>query len=89
MREAITTDIPFGSINPQQDKLFAVRAGVSAKDALEHASCLLSVALDIRHEAIESSSATAWASAYLTEMAKAAIDAATSGMLQAGEVDHA
>ncbi|MHB0817280.1 DUF3077 domain-containing protein [Stutzerimonas stutzeri] len=58
-----------------------VNAGVPASDALEHASCLLATVVDLAMNVGESGvrGSEAFAIQYLTEMAKALVDAAAMG----------
>lgn len=80
------TQHPFFSCNSSGDKLFAVVDGVRPIDALQSASCFLdsarAVSLEAADGADEASGRLIYASAYLVEIAKAAIDAATSSLLQ-------
>lgn len=76
-----TTSIPFESINPAGEMLFAVRPGVKATDALEVASCYMASARDFaEHLAQELSEGghndRVWAAYYLINMAKAVLDSA-------------
>ena len=72
----------FGKCNVQNQRLFNVNAGISAEDALQHASLVLNCvntlsflgAMDDGNEAMR------WASHYLSEMAKAIIDDVALGL---------
>lgn len=79
---ALTGEYPFGVINPEQQELFAVRAGLPVADALEHASCLLEavaqIATDIGMDS-EPSAHQAWPALYLTQMASAIVNAVVRG----------
>ena len=61
----------FFSCNSFNENLFSVRAGVSANNALETASCFLDVARDCAYSGEGNFSNAA---AYLIEMAKAVVD---------------
>lgn len=61
----------FFSCNSFNENLFSVRAGVSANNALETASCFLDVARDCAYQGDANLSNAA---AYLIEMAKAVVD---------------
>lgn len=77
----------FFSCNPRQDPLFAVRAGVSANDALEMASSLLASAATTAYRvAGDEGCEEIFAVAYLVEMARGVVDAAL--MADAREVRH-
>jgi hypothetical protein len=82
---ALTGEITFAVINVEQQPLFAVRPGLPATDTLEHVSCLLDVVTeltrDLGFESVEPTGETrkAWAALYLTEMARAAVDAVVLG----------
>lgn len=75
----VTRRTRFFSCNPQGERLFSVRAGISADDALEQASCFLDSALDIASDLVNEHQANGSiaAVAYLIEMSKAVVDAAT------------
>lgn len=73
-----TASHPFFSSSSGQEDLFAVLPGVAAIEALETASCLLSVAHTCAFESTETEN-LANAAAYLTDMAKAVIDSVMLG----------
>ena len=60
------------------ETLFAVRPGIDALDALEIASCLLSVAHTCAYESTDAENLSN-AAAYMTDMAKAVIDSVMLG----------
>jgi hypothetical protein len=77
----------FFSCNAGQQALFAVNEGVSILDALEQASCFLDSAEEITRQAAEEcNSTTVYAAAYLVEISKAIVDAATSAIMK--ECNH-
>ncbi|MDZ4077196.1 MULTISPECIES: DUF3077 domain-containing protein [Hydrocarboniphaga] len=85
-KSAATTCFAFHQVNPEETKLFTVRPGVPASDALEAASCFMDVALslckgigslsddDVRAGMACDLRQTAFASLFLLEMAKAVVD---------------
>ena len=77
-----------GKYNAQNQRLFSVNAGVSAEEALQHASLLLNCVntLSFLGSVDDGNDAMRWASHYLSEMAKAIIDDVTLG-LQHVELD--
>ena len=78
-----TCAIPFSQFNPDGDTLFSVRAGIPHDDALEQASCLLSIALNsLGRVAQDHDSETAAGAKHLVEMAKALVDAVTNSKYQ-------
>ena len=68
----------FFSCNPAQERLFSVRPGIPAEDALITASNFLDVARTCAYEGTETENLSS-AAAYLIEMAKAVIDALAIG----------
>ena len=88
----VTKNTPFVRANAAGEMLFSVRAGVPAVDALEMASCYLAAARDATHQmATDLSDAGlndgVWPAYYLIEMAKAALDASISAVVDE-ERDH-
>lgn len=78
-----TCVIPFSQYNCAGDTLFSVRAGIPHDDALEQASCLLSIALEsLGHVVRDHDSETAGGAKRLVEMAKALVDAVTGSEYQ-------
>lgn len=78
-----TCAVPFSQYNCAGDSLFSVRAGIPHDDALEHASCLLSIALNgLGQVAQDHDSETAAGAKRLVEMAKALVDAVTGSEYQ-------
>jgi hypothetical protein len=77
----------FGSCNAQSQRLFRLNAGVSAIEALEHASLLMASAnrLTLLGGRDEDHSTMVWAAHYLGDMAKAIIDDVTVGLQTAQE----
>ena len=75
----------FGKYNAQNQRLFSVNAGVSAEEALQHASLLLNCVntLSFLGAVDDGNDAMRWASHYLSEMAKALIDDVTLGLQHA------
>jgi hypothetical protein len=74
-----TCTVPFSQFNCAGDTLFSVRAGIPHDDALEQASCLLSIALNsLGRVAQDHDSETAAGAKHLVEMAKALVDAVTN-----------
>jgi len=74
-----TCATPFSQFNCAGDTLFSVRAGIPHDDALEQASCLLSIALNsLGQVAQDHDSETAAGAKHLVEMAKALVDAVTN-----------
>jgi DUF3077 family protein len=70
----------FFAVGHEGHDLFSVAPGVPVNAALEQASCILSAALNTAIAAASSDGPGAsvmWGAVYLTEMAKAAVDAAT------------
>ncbi|MDD2049546.1 DUF6124 family protein [Pseudomonas putida] len=69
---------------PEHPPLFSVRAGVSAEDALVHASLYLKCASSTIPQAVqytkEPGRGFAWSTQHSVEMAKALIDALLDGM---------
>lgn len=74
----------FGKYNALNQRLFSVNAGVSAEEALQHASLLLNCVntLSFLGAVDDGNDAMRWASHYLSEMAKAIIDDVTLGLQQ-------
>ena len=74
----------FGKYNALNQHLFSVNAGVSAEEALQHASLLLNCVntLSFLGAVDDGNDAMRWASHYLSEMAKAIIDDVTLGFQQ-------
>lgn len=72
----------FGKYNAMNQRLFSVNAGVSAEEALQHASLLLNCVntLSLLGAVDDGNEALRWASHYLSEMAKAIIDDVTLGL---------
>lgn len=72
----------FGQCNARHQRLFNVNAGVSADDALQHASLLLNCVntLSFLGAMDEGNDALRWASHYLSEMAKAIVDDVSLGL---------
>lgn len=72
----------FGKYNAQNQRLFSVNAGVSAEEALQHASLILNCVntLSFLGAVDDGNDAVRWASHYLSEMAKAIIDDVTLGL---------
>lgn len=70
---------------------FSVRENIPIEGLLEQASCLLASAKAAAYESDGKGGELSYASAYLLEMAKALVDAATSGLPEqaAAEVNHA
>jgi len=78
-----TCAVPFSQFNCAGDTLFSVRAGIPHDDALEQASCLLSIALNsLGQVAQDHDSETAGGAKRLVEMAKALVDAVTNSKYQ-------
>lgn len=78
-----TCAVPFSQYNCAGDTLFSVRAGIPHDDALEQASCLLSIALEsLGHVIRDHDSETAGGAKRLVEMAKALVDAVTGSKYQ-------
>lgn len=83
-----TKALEFFTCNSQQDRLFAVREGINVMSALEQASCLLDSAKAVASNAAQlQDMGMMFGAYYLIDLAKAAIDAATEGMIQEGG-DH-
>lgn len=80
----------FGKYNAMNQRLFSVNAGVSAEEALQHASLLLNCVntLSFLGAVDDSNEALRWASHYLSEMAKAIIDDVTLGLQQVEDMAH-
>ena len=80
----------FGKYNAQNQCLFSVNAGVSAEEALQHASLLLNCVntLSFLGAVDDSNEALRWASHYLSEMAKAIIDDVTLGLQKVEDMAH-
>ena len=76
---AATAAHPFFPYNASRQKLFAVRPGIPAEDALNMASNLLDVAGTCADEG-DGTANLSNAAGYLTTMAKAIIDALVSGI---------
>ena len=74
----------FGKYNAMNQRLFSVNAGVSAEEALQHASLLLNCVntLSFLGAVDDGNEEARWASHYLSEMAKAIIDDVTLGLQQ-------
>ena len=74
----------FGKYNALNQRLFSVNSGVSAEEALQHASLLLNCVntLSFLGAVDDGNDAMRWASHYLSEMAKAIIDDVTLGLQQ-------
>ena len=74
----------FGKYNALNQRLFSVNAGVSAEEALQHASLLLNCVntLSFLGAVDDGNEEARWASHYLSEMAKAIIDDVTLGLQQ-------
>ena len=72
----------FGKYNALNQHLFSVNAGISAEEALQHASLLLNCVntLSFLGAVDDGNEALRWASHYLSEMAKAIIDDVTLGL---------
>ena len=66
------------------ETMFSVRSGIDAFDALEMASCLLSVAHNCAYESTEAENLSI-AAAYLTDMAKAVVDSVMLGSTKVGQ----
>lgn len=80
-----TEALAFFSCNPQHEKLFMVRDGIPAMNALEQASCFLDSARTIAGYAGQSNDAALmFAATYLIDLAKAVIDATVEGSIQEG-----
>jgi len=75
----LTETVTFGTCDGNQQKLFAVRAGINAEDALAHASLLLGCAAANAYETADNvrgdDKELARSVVCLIEMAKAALDA--------------
>ena len=96
-----TESKPFFSCAPDGQPLFTVREGLPAMDALDQVSTFLAAAKDAATlaacEADGTEGGTMWACVYIIDMAKATLDATTSGMARearqaaakGGEADHA
>lgn len=80
----------FGKYNAQNQCLFSVNAGVSAEEALQHASLLLNCVntLSFLGAVDDGNDAMRWASHYLSEMAKAIIDDVTLGLQKVEDMAH-
>lgn len=75
--QRVTKHHRFFQVNLRGDLLFCVREDIPAANALEQASNFLDAAVAAVYQAAEASdTAVAYAAAYLTEMAKAIVDAA-------------
>ena len=80
----------FGKFSALNQHLFSVNAGVSAEEALQHASLLLNCVntLSFLGAVDDGNEAMRWASHYLSEMAKAIIDDVTLGFQQVDSGIH-
>lgn len=80
----------FGKYSALNQHLFSVNAGVSAEEALQHASLLLNCVntLSFLGAVGDGNEEARWASHYLSEMAKAIIDDVTLGLLHMEEHTH-
>ena len=80
----------FGKYNALNQRLFSVNAGVSAEEALQHASLLLNCVntLSFLGAVGDGNEEARWASHYLSEMAKAIIDDVTLGLQQVKDDTH-
>ncbi len=78
-----TTDTPFGTCDAGHAPLFSVRAGISAEDALIHASLYLKCACDTANAACNADSnvrqGLLWSVLHSAEIAKALVDALLDG----------
>ena len=74
--------VSFGKYNAQNQRLFSVNAGVSAEEALQHASLLLNCVntLSFLGAFDDGDETMRWASHYLSEMTKAIIDDVILGL---------
>ncbi len=83
----LTKPKSFYACNPAGEGLFAVPAGIPVMDALEGASCILDISKHLANSAAEKfDNAFVWSLSYQIEMAKAALDAAISGLYE--EANH-
>ncbi|MBS0372544.1 MAG: DUF3077 domain-containing protein [Proteobacteria bacterium] len=74
----VTAQHPFFSCSPTGDTLFSVRPNVALDDALDLASCFLASALGTVEQVAQNVGGDQiHGAAYLVEMAKAVVDAAT------------
>ena len=80
----------FGKYNALNQHLFSVNAGISAEEALQHASLLLNCVntLSFLGAVDDGNEAMRWASHYLSELAKAIIDDVTLGLQQVEDDPH-
>jgi hypothetical protein len=77
----LTKPISFFACGTAGDGLFAVPAGIPVMDALNGASCILDISKHLANSAAEKfDNAFVWSLSYQIEMAKAALDAAISGL---------
>jgi hypothetical protein len=75
-----TRALNFRPANPQQDLLFAVRAGVPVIDALQMAQCLLEASIEVGGDCAENGGMGACGAVYLAEFAKALLDSSVEGI---------
>ena len=88
----------FGKYNAQNQCLFSVNAGVSAEEALQHASLLMNCVNTLSFLGAvgdgdgdgdgDGNEEARWASHYLSEVAKAIIDDVTLGLLHMEDHTH-
>lgn len=74
----------FFTCSSGDETMFSVRPGIAAFDALEIASCLLSVAHNCAYESTEAENLSI-AVVYLTDMAKAVVDSVMLGSTRGGQ----
>jgi hypothetical protein len=81
-----TASTPFGNCDAGHPPLFAVSSGITAQDALVHASLYLRCAYDTGYKGLDgidpSSQGLLWSTLHSVEMAKGLVDALLDGLEQ-------